>query len=118
ERAFNKTARVRIQSLSILGAVFFRALARKSLSEAQQSIKLARRVIAETARMRTDSLSILGAALYRSGQFDAAFRTLNDTERDNASLRSAWTWLFLAMTHHRLAVQTRQSDGWTRPWLG
>ena len=61
-------------------------------------------------------MSTSGAALYRAGRFEEALARLKEAERlvtdpsQNLQWSPAYTWLFLAMAHHRLghAEESRQ----------
>ncbi|HJT33051.1 MAG TPA: tetratricopeptide repeat protein [Pirellulales bacterium] len=57
-------------------------------------------------------LNMLGATLYRAGRFDEAAKRLSEanTATPDPFTSSVYTWLFLAMTHHRLghADEARQ----------
>jgi WD40 repeat protein/serine/threonine protein kinase/tetratricopeptide (TPR) repeat protein len=56
-------------------------------------------------------LATLGAAHYRAGQFDDGVRRLNEAVKAYGNVGTSDTWLYLAMTHHRLR-QPEEAKRW------
>jgi serine/threonine protein kinase/Flp pilus assembly protein TadD len=78
-------------------------LAPEAVADPAGPVQLAAKAVARAPHNRR-FLETLGAALYRAGRLDEAAKRL--TEANAANLRAdktpVNTWLFLAMTHHRL----------------
>jgi tetratricopeptide (TPR) repeat protein len=86
-------------------------LASDAVTEPERVVQVAEKAVAKDPNKR-QHLDALGAALYRAGRFDEAAKRLSEA---NAAKLDAYytpvhTWLFLAMTHHRLghADEARQ----------
>jgi WD40 repeat protein/tetratricopeptide (TPR) repeat protein len=86
-------------------------------ADAARLVKLAEALV---ARQRdAETLSWLGSALYRSGRFEEAARTLQESIKVQGKGGYVDTWLSLGMTQHRLgqSEQARQSLARFEAWL-
>jgi WD40 repeat protein/tetratricopeptide (TPR) repeat protein/predicted Ser/Thr protein kinase len=73
---------------------------------------------ADAGQMPITHLKTLGAALYRAGRFEEAVRRLDEAIARGKG-GTAWDWLFLAMSYHRLgrADEARQAPERAARWV-
>jgi WD40 repeat protein/serine/threonine protein kinase len=77
------------------------ALGPAALTEMRPVVELARKAFKSDPK-GTFSRSALGAVLYRAGQFEEAITELDEAIRLQGKGGTAFTFVFLAMAHHRL----------------